>query len=122
MVRYALATGTKLLGVCYGAEITALSLGGTIRRSAAPQKGVSATVRITGATPITPDAGSTMDVFESHKYEISRLPPALEAVGGSEECMYEIIRYRNRNVYGTQFHPEMSRDGRGLLERFCALL
>ena len=119
VVHHALATGTKLLGICYGAEIMALALGGTIVRSPVRRRGAHVMVRITEPTPIAPVG--TMDVFESHGYEISRMPPPLGAVGESAECRYEIIRYAGRHMYGTQFHPEMSGDGRGLLARFCML-
>lgn len=121
MVRYAVGSGTKLLGICYGAEILALSLGGSIRRSDTPQKNVHGSVRISGETLITPDVGSVMDVFESHEYEIYRLPPVLAAVADSAGCRYEIVRHRRCNVYGTQFHPEMSRDGHDLVARFCMM-
>lgn len=119
VVRHTMVTGTKLLGICYGAEIMALALGGTIRRSAAPQKNVHTTVRVTKQTPVAPPG--SMDVFESHKYEVSCLPPQTVSVGESAECRYEIIRHAVYDMYGTQFHPEMSRDGRGLIERFCML-
>ncbi len=121
VVRHAVSSGAKLLGICYGAEIMALCMGGTIRRSEIPQRNVRCAVKVSGATPITPDAGASIDVFESHAYEISRLPPAFESVGGSHDCRHEIIRYKGRDVYGTQFHPEMSRDGRLMVERFCGL-
>lgn len=122
IVRHAASTaGAKLLGICYGAEIMALCMGGTIRRSEIPQRNVRCTVKVSRATPITPDAGTSIDVFESHTYEISQLPDTFESVGGSPDCRHEIIRYKDRDVYGTQFHPEMSRDGRRMVERFCGL-
>lgn len=121
VVRHAVSSGAKLLGICYGAEIMALCMGGTIRRSEVPQRNMRCAVVVSKPTPITPDAGASMDVFESHTYEISRLPPAFESVGGSPDCRHEIIRYKGRDVYGTQFHPEMSRDGRRMVERFCGL-
>ena len=120
IIRRAVDARIKLLGICYGAEIMALSLGGTIARSAAPQRNVHTVVNVTRDTPLA-DAGSALDVFESHSYEISRLPSMLESIGGSAECRHEIIRYGDRHVYGTQFHPEMSRDGRRIIERFCGL-
>ena len=121
IVRHAVSAGAKLLGICYGAEIMALCMGGTIRRSEVPQRNVRCTVVVSKPTPITPDAGASMDVFESHAYEISRLPGPFESVGGSADCRHEIIRHVGRHVYGTQFHPEMSRDGRRMVERFCGL-
>lgn len=110
----------KLLGICYGAEITALALGGTIRRCAAPRKNARVSVTVSRDTPIA--AAGAVDVFESHAYEIARLPDVLEGVAGSAECRYEIVRHRGMDVYGTQFHPEMSRDGRRMVERFCRML
>lgn len=120
IIRRAVDARINLLGICYGAEIMALSLGGTIARSAAPQRNVHTVVNVTRDTPLA-DAGSALDVFESHSYEISQLPDMLESIGGSAECQHEIIRYGDRHVYGTQFHPEMSRDGRRIIERFCGL-
>ena len=121
VVIHAIKYNVKLLGICYGAEIMALCLGGAIKRSDVPQKNVHAAVHVDVDTLLT-SAGSILNVFESHGYEISRLPDGLEAVGGSEQCRYEIIKYRKGHIYGTQFHPEMSRDGRVLVERFCTVL
>lgn len=120
IVKHAIDAKIKLLGICYGAEIMALSLGGTIVKSAAPQRNVHTVVNVTKDTPLA-TAGSKLDVFESHSYEISKLPSAFESVGGSAECQHEIVRYGSIHVYGTQFHPEMSRDGRRIIERFCQL-
>ena len=38
IINFSIETDTKLLGICYGAEILALTLGGTIRKTF-PQKG-----------------------------------------------------------------------------------
>ena len=119
VIRYAAESDTKLLGICYGAEIMALALGGTVRRSDSPQKNTHISVNVTKDTPISP--AGLISVFESHRYEVSRLPPPLEAVGSSETCRYEIIRHAGKKMYGAQFHPEMSRDGRAMIERFCRL-
>lgn len=119
VVRHAVSAGTKLLGICYGAEIMALALGGTIRRSSVQQKNVRVTVQVTGQIPVAPRG--PMDVFESHAYEVSCLPPQMASVAASEGCRCEIIRHATRDMYGTQFHPEMSRDGRALIGRFCRL-
>jgi GMP synthase (glutamine-hydrolysing) len=64
---------------------------------------------------------NTIDVFESHSYEISKLPSVLVSLAKSENCKNEIIQYETRPIFGTQFHPEMSLDGNDLIEKFCSL-
>ena len=60
-------------------------------------------------------------VFESHSFEIAKLPKMLIVLGKSNNCKYEIIQYENKPIFGTQFHPEMSLDGHNLIEKFCLL-
>ena len=106
-----------LLGICYGAEILALTLGGTIRKITSLQKGIES-IQIIKENHI---CKNPIDVFESHGYEISKLPSVLISIGKSNNCKNEIIQYGERLIFGTQFHPEMSPDGNDLIEKFCSL-
>ena len=60
-------------------------------------------------------------VYESHAYEISTLPRRGVSLAGSPECANEIIRMDGTSAYGTQFHPEMSADGRRIIDAFAQL-
>jgi GMP synthase (glutamine-hydrolysing) len=106
-----------LLGICYGAEIMALALGGTIRKTSSPQKG-NHTIDVIKDNPI---CKGKLVVFESHSYEISRLNSKLVGIAKSENCQYEIIQHKELDIFGTQFHPEMSADGQKLIESFVNL-
>jgi len=117
IVIYSIKNDTKLLGICYGAEILALTLGGTIRKISSLQKG-NEIIKIFKENPISNDS---LDVFESHWFEISKLPNVLVPLADSKNCKYEIIQYEKKQIFGTQFHPEMSRDGLDLIEKFCSL-
>ncbi len=117
IVTYSIKNNVKLLGICYGAEILALTLGGTIRKTLSHQKG-SETIKIFKENPISSDS---LDVFESHGFEISKLPRVLVPLAESKNCKYEIIQYEKKSIFGTQFHPEMSQDGHDLIEKFCSL-
>jgi len=45
----------------------------------------------------------------------------LTGIAKSENCLYEIVQYENSNIFGTQFHPEMSNNGQLLIESFALL-
>ena len=117
IITLSIENNMKLLGICYGAEILALTLGGTIKKSQLLQKG-NETIKIFKDNLISND---TLNVFESHGYEISTLPGVLIPLAESKNCKYEIIQYEKKLIFGTQFHPEMSKDGHELIEKFCLL-
>ena len=105
------------MGICYGAEILALTLGGTIRKLAFHQKG-NEKINIQRENLLSND---DLQVFESHGFEISKLPDILLVIGESKNCKFEIIQYDKKPIFGTQFHPEMSDDGQNLIQKFCSL-
>ena len=117
IIKHCVKNNVKLLGICYGAEILALTLGGTIRKTSLVQKG-NESIQTFKENLI---CNNSLDVFESHAFEISQLPSVLVPLADSKNCKYEIIQYEKKSIFGTQFHPEMSRDGNDLIEKFCSL-
>jgi len=117
IIAFSIKNNIKLLGICYGAEILALTLGGTIRKVPLLQKGIEE-IKIIKENLLS---NNSLDVFESHGFEISTLPDALIPLAESKNCRYEIIQYEAKPIFGTQFHPEMSEDGHELIKKFCQL-
>ncbi len=117
IIRHAVSAGKPLLGICYGAEMLALTLGGAIRRMGEAHAGAGQ-VDILEPNPL---CSGSISVFESHRFEISRLGPSLERIGSSEACKNEMIRLGGSGIFGVQFHPEMTDDGREIIRRFAAL-
>lgn len=117
IIKYAINENKPLLGICYGAEMIALTVGGTIKKMELPQKGNN----IVHVTKINPLCSNQIEVFESHNYEISSLANSITVVASSESCKNEVIQVRNSNIFGTQFHPEMSKHGKNLIEKFSSL-
>ena len=117
IVKYCIKNNKKLLGICYGAEILALTLGGTIKKIPINQKGIQQ-IEIVKDNSISQ---GSIEVYQSHGFEISKLPHDFVHVAHSENCKYEIIQYKDKLIFGTQFHPEMSDDGQNLLEKFYFL-
>ena len=117
VINFSIKNDLKLLGICYGAEILALTLGGSIRKTKSLQKG-NETITVKKNDLIFE---TSLAVYESHSFEIAKLPDMLISFGKSNNCDYEIIQYENKLIFGTQFHPEMSIDGNNLIENFCSL-
>jgi len=117
IIQNAISERKSLLGICYGAEILALTLGGTIKKSNKRVKGQE-TVIVEGENKI---CHGEINVFESHKYEISKLGSQLHSLARSKSCKHEIIKHNDLNIFGTQFHPEMSSDGQSMIQTFLSI-
>jgi len=117
IIKYAVSEKKSLLGICYGAEILAITLGGTIKKSD-KRVGGQETVVIEKENEI---CRGEIDVIESHNYEISQLGSQLHSLASSKSCKYEIVKHNNLNIFGTQFHPEMSDDGQSIIQTFLSI-
>ena len=117
IIKYAVSEKKSLLGICYGAEILAITLGGTIKKSD-KHVGGQETVVIGKENEI---CRGEIDVTESHNYEISQLGSQLHSLASSKSCKYEIVKHNDLNIFGTQFHPEMSDDGQSIIQTFLSI-
>jgi GMP synthase (glutamine-hydrolysing) len=116
IIKYCHGCDKPLLGICYGAEIIALTLGGSIRKMPAHVQGTTE-VSFSSANPLTKGKKSIL-VYESHRYCIAKLPSNFKSLASSKYCRYEVFS-NNSRMYGTQFHPEKSgNDGLALLKNF----
>jgi len=100
-----------LLGICYGAEIIALTFGGTLRKSDHFQ-GINK-VNIFVSSKIVPSVGS-YQYYKSHHFLISKLPKEFIGIASSNKVQYEAFCHERKYIFGTQFHPEKS-ENEGLL-------
>ncbi len=117
IIKHAVLEKKPLLGICYGAEILALTLGGTIKKMDNLHNGIQE-IYVIKSNPI---CGNKIRVFESHSYLVSKLDSCFEQIAKSEYCKFEIFQYGDHKIFGTQFHPEMSDDGKLLLEKFISI-
>ena len=117
IIKFAISEKKSLLGICYGAEILALTLGGTVKKSDKHVRGQE-TVVIEKENEI---CSGEIDITESHNYEISQLGNQLHSLASSKSCKYEIVKHNNLNIFGTQFHPEMSNDGQSIIQAFLSI-
>ena len=104
--------GIPILGICYGAQFMAYSLGGKIEKA-----NESAAAEF-GRTDCTFDTGSLIFkglkeksvVWMSHNDHIATLPDGFRAVCHSNKCPYGAIENPQKKFYATQFHTEQGFD------------
>jgi GMP synthase (glutamine-hydrolysing) len=101
-----------LLGACYGVGTVGVHQGGLVDRTyAEPIGAVRMTLTEAGrADPLTGVLPERFDAFVGHKEAVTRLPPHAVHLVWSQSCPVQAFRV-GRNVYATQFHPELDVPG-----------
>ncbi|HYE22070.1 MAG TPA: gamma-glutamyl-gamma-aminobutyrate hydrolase family protein [Verrucomicrobiae bacterium] len=93
-----------MLGICLGFELIAFGFGSKLSKLDKIKKGLME-IQITGNDRIT-DGIRSLTVFESHRWAIKELGSDLIPLAKSKDCI-EIIKHKEKKIYGFQFHPEI---------------
>jgi GMP synthase (glutamine-hydrolysing) len=111
--------GIPILGICYGAQLLARDLGGTVARTGRGEYGRTR-VGLRGASPLFLDWPVEIQVWMSHADCITEAPPGFVATASSSESVVAALHDPERRIYGVQFHPEVVHTDRGaeLFARF----
>ncbi len=122
-----LNAGVPVLGICYGLQLLAHTLGGKVTPSAEREYG-SATVNVTGHAghqvgadnALFAELPSSLQVWMSHGDRVERLPNGFLAIAHSQNSPLAAIADESRHLYGIQFHPEVVHTPQGgqVLENF----
>ena len=110
------AADFPFLGACYGIGTLGNLDGGRVDRTYGEPIG-AVTIRLTEEGRLDPLLGAVTETFEAflgHKEAVSRLPHGAVLLASSAACPVQAFRL-GRNVYATQFHPEL--DVPALLQR-----
>jgi GMP synthase (glutamine-hydrolysing) len=108
-----------VLGICYGAQMMALELGGDVlptdRREYGP-----ASVTITDPDGLFTGIEREQPVWMSHGDSITRLPEGFRSTAETDSSPHAGLADPERNLYGIQFHPEVvhTPSGRDVLRNF----
>lgn len=114
--------GVPILGICYGCQLIAQSLGGQVSAAGADS------AREYGKTETFFDSSCKLFkglpekslTWMSHGDYISRLPEGFSLAARSGSCPSVAIADEERGFYGVQFHPEVNHTefGREILRNF----
>jgi GMP synthase (glutamine-hydrolysing) len=120
-----LRLGIPTLGICYGMQLMAQELGGTVARTGAAEYGKT-DLRATVATEGGLLDGTTAEqvVWMSHRDSVSEPPPGARVVASTESTPVAAFEDPERGFWGVQFHPEVvhTRFGQDILKNFLHTL
>ena len=113
-------TGRPVLGICYGQQLMAHLLGGTVQRGDKGEFGL-ATLDFDGVdTPIFRGLSGPQQIWMSHRDLVSAVPAGFSVLARTSTCPVAAIAEPARGLYGVQFHPEVvhTTHGKEILSNF----
>ncbi len=118
----AIAKDLPVLGLCYGAQLTAKLFGGLVNKSNKREYG-RAKLRIQQPDDLFQNVTDLSQIWMSHSDSIVELPDGFEITAITDSIPVAAFRYQThdtRLVYGLQFHPEVyhSTEGKQILKNF----
>jgi GMP synthase-like glutamine amidotransferase len=108
-IRKTAAVGVPLVGVCFGHQLLAKSLGGTVVKAERGWGVGVKTVQLADGLGFVPDGVDSFRVINSHQDQIERLPDGGKIIGWNEHCPVSAMTVGS-SMLGIQGHPEMDLD------------
>lgn len=111
-----------VLGICYGAQLTAKRFGGVVAKSNKREYG-RAILQQKKEDVLLLDVAPNSQVWMSHSDTIKELPKGFELLADTESIPVAAFKKQDNGhsqLYGVQFHPEVyhSKEGKKILKNF----
>jgi GMP synthase (glutamine-hydrolysing) len=111
--------GIPILGICYGAQLMALQLGGEVAHTGAGEYGRTELSR-SGSSELMDEWPESNTCWMSHGDAITKAPAGFRVTASTREAPVAVMENVERRLHAVQFHPEVVHSERGqeLLESF----
>jgi GMP synthase (glutamine-hydrolysing) len=108
-----------VLGICYGQQLMAHWLGGSVRKGTKGEYG-SAVLDLSGPSELFRGWSHREQVWMSHRDTVAEAPKSFSVTASTTTCPIAAIADEARKLYGVQFHPEVvhTTKGTALLSNF----
>lgn len=110
--------GAPVLGICYGFQWMAASLGGKVEPAARREYGFAA-LDVLPSSELLKGLPSSLRVWNSHGDHVTQPPPGFQVTGRTENAI-SVIENPAASMYAVEFHPEVrhTEHGADILRRF----
>lgn len=111
--------GVPILGICYGAQLIALQLGGEVADTGRGEYGKT-DLEVLNEGVLFGGQPARQQVWMSHFDSITQAPPGFETTAMTAAVPAAAFEDADRGVYGVQFHPEVvhTPHGQDILKHF----
>ena len=111
--------GIPILGICYGSQLMAYMLGGTVETAPVSEYGRTE-VDVDNSSAIFQGVKPQTICWMSHTDYISKAPEGFKVVAKTPVCPVAAMECPERKLYATQFHPEVmhTEEGQKMLSNF----
>lgn len=106
-----LQMGVPVLGICYGLQWIAHTLGGQVRRATRNEYG-PAQLEIKNGCPIFKGLPQQLKIWNNHGDDVMAIPAGFRVCGETNRVI-AAIEDPQRKLYAVQFHPEVRHTERG---------
>ena len=113
--------GIPILGICYGVQLIAQQLGGTVGRGMRGEYGRARATRTAGvASTLLEGLPDEQDVWMSHFDAVTEVPAGFVCTASTPDAPVAAMEHPARRIWGVQWHPEVvhSPFGMAVLEQF----
>jgi GMP synthase (glutamine-hydrolysing) len=109
-----LMTRSKLpiLCICVTHQLMATTFGGMTNLARKPEFG-PVEILVSDEDSILSGLKPSFTAWESHNDEIVAAPPGFSVLASSDNCTVQAMKNEKTNMFGVQFHPEVSHTTRG---------
>lgn len=111
--------GIPVLGICYGMQFMAYTLGGKVKRATKREYG-QIEVKINNTSKLFDGLNNPNVCLMSHTDFVDELPEGFENIASTNTCKNAAMENKEKNFYGVQFHPEVNHTENGdkIIENF----
>lgn len=107
------ALGIPVLGICYGAQLMAYTLGGKVATAPVSEYGKTI-VSVKDKTGLLREVSDETTAWMSHTDYIETVPEGFKITASTPVCPVAAMENTEKDLYAFQFHPEVTHSEEGM--------
>ena len=102
-----------MLCICVTHQLLATAFGGVTEAARKPEFG-PVEISVIEEGRILEGLKPSFTTWEAHNDEVVKAPKGFRVLAKSSNCAIEVMRHDSRDIFGVQFHPEVSHTQKGV--------